>query len=202
MKGKLLFAIALIAAASSNVFSMEIVKGKLLTHKEWTTGNVKSIVKDINIDSKKTERLLSQHKNDPNTYVYSHARFPFMLSPIIRTGEIASIDGQTSTIILNNATTNKIYTITDSVCSDTSPEEAPQGPIQLRTCSFRMHQIFLDAGGYIVLAQNPGVTRSFDEAGTYNLSVSTSIISDDNEHVTYSTSDEKRIYVSPAQKKS
>lgn len=42
MKKKFLAGLILISAISANSFAMEIPNGKLIKHREWTTGNIKS----------------------------------------------------------------------------------------------------------------------------------------------------------------
>ena len=73
MKGKVVLGLSLIAmAVCSTSNAMVIHKGKLLNHKEFTTGKAKSIFKEVKFDVKKelaklkTKNLFLQNGNNNN----------------------------------------------------------------------------------------------------------------------------------------
>ena len=201
MKRKLLLALAFGSLVSSNVFSMEIVNGKLLDHKQWTTGNVKAVVKNINADPKKIERLLSQHKDNSHVDINAAARFPFGLMPMILVGQSTLIEGQAEALIFNDTSTVERFVVLNTVCSDDVPLGS-QSQIHSITCSNDQSHVMLEPHGYFLLGQYPGMTISYKEAGTYDVSVGITVISDNNEVISYHTDDHKKIYVSAAPKKS
>src|SRR4051812_15255019 len=63
MKIKLLTASLVFAAiVSSNSFAVEITKGKLIQHKEWTTSHAKAVFRDINPSQLKSKLKLNSSR--------------------------------------------------------------------------------------------------------------------------------------------
>lgn len=181
MKKESLLAIALIATASANVFSLEIVKGRLLEHKQWST-NSKSMptFTEATFDRKKLTYLRNTHKNDLNAYIYATARMNSIPSSV-NVGDQVDVNGVTSVFIGNYSLTSKKYTITEGVCT---------GPIsQLQGCSMSSNVIQLDSGGYLSLSSKPDRNITFDTLGVYGVSVYTDITNDDNDSSVFSTDD-------------
>src|SRR5687768_13602091 len=136
MTGKLLFAISLIAAASTSAFSMEIVKGKLIQHKEWTTGKGAAVFsKEISLDRKKLASMLPQKSNNNATFIATRTRMNLdesMGTTIQPVGVESHFNAFDSVFVYNFTSDNKkIYTITTSVCTMEDPE-VPLPPNQVK----------------------------------------------------------------------
>ena len=196
MKGKALLAIALIASASSSAFAMEIVKGKILEHKVWSTTNTKSVptFKEIEFDKNRLATMLSKHKNELRTMSFAFDRMN-EVPATMTVGDTADISGRAHAYIENETLDRKKYVITNEVCQD------PPGS-QMSLCMFSSTDLYLDAGGYISLSEQPewkGMT--FNDVGQYFVSVGTEI-TEEGQDVTrsYFTDDYRLITVQPAKK--
>src|SRR4029078_9068343 len=102
----LLLSLALAGAVSTNCFAYEIHKGKLLEHKEWTTGAAKGTF--ISTPSNKMKPASSA---TGNFEIYSSASPAKSLS-----GSSAKILGDTSIYISNYTDHTQEYRYTISVC--------------------------------------------------------------------------------------
>lgn len=197
MKKKLL-TLALISMASTNAFSIDIVKGKLIDHKEGTTGRVKAIFKEDH--SNRNERLLSLGKpNKENTnFIYSHVRLlPVEINPI---GSSTSIQSSIGASISTNK--SEVYTIHRSICVQKKPFDDTQvQSFDDYDCNTYEDKVSMQPGGYVYTRENAGVIRTFDLPGKYDV-YSSVFISDANESTVFSTSDYDEITVPAAQKKS
>lgn len=194
MKVKSLLAIALVAAASSNAFSMEIVKGKLLSIKTQTTANVKpATFNETAINKNTLAALLKKHKNDQTMFIY--ARDQMDETPdTIKVGDSLDIRGRTNVFLDNDTTENKKYKITQSICYD------PFGP-GMPVCSDEENVIQLDAGGYVQLMQRPEWKPTFTEVGRYIVSVETTIEDNvDSNGASFHTEDYRMLTVEPTKK--
>ena len=154
MKRNYLLAIALVAFASSNAFSMEIVKGKLLQHKVWSTAKTKSVAtfKETTFDKQKLAYLLNKHKDEGIVYVYAADRMNY-ITDSVTAGTTVGIGGAATAVVLNNTQDYKTYMVEQVVCY--TP------PASLGMCAVQANMIGLDAGGYFTLAQQPSWNITF-----------------------------------------
>lgn len=188
MKGKSLLAIAVIAAISSNVFAMEIVKGRLLEHKQSSANAFKQLTPDHN----KLANLLNKHKNDIGTFVSANARVG-MLPLSVNVGDSVNLIGTADMFISNYSSSSKKFTIDISICDRYSFPTIP-------SCATESDVIQLDPGGAFNLYVNPTLTTTYDTAGFYNPLVNVEIHNvDDNS--TFYTDDFGTINVTDSVKK-
>lgn len=195
MKLKCFLAIALVTTASSSAFSMEIVKGKVISQKTWSTINNKSTAtfKETTFDQKKLAILFNKHRND--SYVWTYAADHMDDVPeAVTVGDALDISGSSNAFIRNEALSRKQFMIESSVCY--SPSR------QMMTCQFNSTTLYLDVGGYVSLSQHPEWKGlKFDEVGDAVVSVETQIQDIDENNVTVFSSDDYRfINVAPAKK--
>jgi hypothetical protein len=177
MKSKLLLGMTLACLLSTNSFSLEITHGKLLSHKEWTTGNVKAVsqeAKHLQIP----ELQLPPHKLNNTRYesdwvdvMTTEAWYNPPLGAQIPANRDISLYGVSAVAITNSTSAPVTYTIATSlnVC------EQSQIPGSLKLCwfpsgsSISQDVVTLDAHGSLTLQNTPMATinSSYPELVTY-----------------------------------
>lgn len=203
---KSLFALAILSIASSNAFSFELIKGKLLEQKELTTKNVKTFVKDIAIDKNKLAQLLKNSKDGTDSYIKANATIRPMAFESIQVSKIATIHGENFVVIVNNSAQEKVYSVTQEICTTITPEEdtpAP-GPVIGQLCTMNMIKFSLLPSGYVATGQTPSMNFTYYKEGTYRVSIASTIVQITNMGVNsevFRTEDSENIFVSEEKKK-
>lgn len=108
MKAKLLLGLIFTSIVSINSYAMEITKGKLISHKEWTTGNITGSFKEI-IKGKNSKFSLLPLQNQKNL------ELPTNLSVVMASSYAYENNGLTGTdIIFTGSSYAIIYNKTSS----------------------------------------------------------------------------------------
>jgi len=184
MKRKLLV-LAAVSLLNMQAFSMEIVKGRLIEHKEWSThGNIKGQIKDL---TTKEIKLLPKRLTDPidssgSGAIYAKAIINNAFMQVIAgVGDNVNIGGTTLVTINNFTIAPQQYQITREVCTALPPVVSPipnDGSIPItRLCYVFWDYVQLDSNGMLSLIENPSITFSYAQAGIYNVSVGVTITS-------------------------
>lgn len=178
MVRKLIASVVLLSLTGASAYAMEISKGKLLSHKEWTTGNViKSSFLEVN---KKQNTLLSSiwSKNTLGSKVipmdidvlFTGARiFAGQMLPGV-VGEEVTLFGFTRHAIDNRSASMQTYQLYSTLCAQTG--------MGTGTCATSEDDVSIEPGGYIAIERRPNMTVSYDEPGTYNVAVFSAIYRD------------------------
>lgn len=159
-----LLCLTITAIASANSFALELYKGRVINHKEWTTGNVKATFKDSmkNATSQFKNKMMT--KSD-STYasIYSNG-----LNTKGATGVPVTINGNHSIYVMNDTQAAQQYNYTLSICANTS-ENTTQ-------CAYYYDEIQLEAGGYVVVDKAPVLEVKFSQPGIYKSHTSTNLM--------------------------
>lgn len=154
MKNKIsLLAVVLAGVVTTNASALEIHKGKIIAHKEWTTGIAKG--------SFKSKALVKKNVEDMgNFYVYTNAQ-----GGKAQAGIVTTINGQTQVFIQNASNETKQYSYNMSVCSDTTEHTA--------SCVLSFYTIEVEPNGDFSDSSTPELRLIYDKAGKYNTYVNT-----------------------------
>lgn len=158
MRDKILLGFILASMATSG-FALEIYKGHVVSHKEWTTGNAKGFFKPGKITS---EILKSKGLRTDNSYssLYTYATTVKgnVNTPI-------DIPGDNYIFVYNDTQVSEFYHYTFSICARNSEHTA--------SCAFYYDELVLEPGGYASSAEQPILQVSFAKPGLYESAVST-----------------------------
>ncbi|OGT44199.1 MAG: hypothetical protein A3F42_04150 [Gammaproteobacteria bacterium RIFCSPHIGHO2_12_FULL_37_34] len=162
MRKKIILGFA-IASMATSAFALEIYKGRLITHKEWTTGNAKGFFKASKmIPELKAKGLDAEHSY---SYIYSYAA---SIKSSVNTP--VNVSGENYISLYNDTRTKELYHYTFSVCARNSDHTAQ--------CAYYYDEIELEPGGYANSAEQPILQVTFAKPGNYNGWASTSLSKD------------------------
>ena len=164
MKKKILLGLMLASVASANSFAMEIMHGKLISHKEWTKGNIKASFKDIQIKPASLTALKLKDAVGVDTDVVSanSYTFPYVANNVVVNQDV-TIWGESNVYIINNSSVQKTYVIT------TYLEIAP--PCTNVICAIELTAASQDTvtldpnGGLVGFKRQPYTHMNFSSAG-------------------------------------
>lgn len=163
MKKTLLATIGLVSLVSANAFAADIAGGKLMSHKEWTTGAVsKAVFKDSKVNVKKPvlPPKLNKFNNqtDLNQYVFSWSKVTDF-DP----GDGNILGAYTSALYANfleNYTdTQQVYNVSRTICLIKTKDMA----ISYLGCAYSTDQYFLDPHGYVSTGNSVSLYASLGE---------------------------------------
>ena len=158
MKRKSLLIATLVSALTiGNCFAMEITKGKLLNHKEFTTGDAKIVFQDKNFKmNDKLKELQNKYFDTLGDYI----------------GVLGNIDNESTTVnqpidikgaaeiaVSNDTSVIQTYKIVTTLATWT-PDNGMITGTSVDTVS-------LEPSGSISLLRKPILSYSFDKAGNY-----------------------------------
>jgi hypothetical protein len=177
----------LIAMASTNTFALEITKGELLEHKEWTTGNVTGIFKNLDSKTSKEARKF-QAANDqrPISPRQSIVTNGTMFSAESFVDKNTIIYGVRDLSFYNGTDSPQTYIIETRLCSSLFPIET-QEPFNGFNCAVSQDKLQLDADGSIDLKKYAELLRNYSEIGSYDTYIST-IVYNENKSISFSSS--------------
>lgn len=172
MKGKIILGLSVIAlAVGSSGYAMEITKGKLLSHKEHSTGKIKATMKEMKFDVKKeiaNFKAAGSLVQDNGDRIYVKENM-YDASGI--TGQDTDLSGSSHIYIVNNTDTNHTYTINTIICAEQD------------ACNYITDVIDLDPAGVAVAVRAPTITFSYDTAGEYQIGLASMISREDEDSV-------------------
>lgn len=155
MKKKVLFCSTLAVLFISNSFALDIHQGKVLSHKEWSTNNVKAIFKDVN--SNKTSTNFS-NENPPITII---SEITSKIEPTTATTSLPAIISSTQKLFVRNQTTSlQHYSYSFEMCTWTEHHDQSQ-------CAYYDDEFELQPNGYAELNKKPELHIQFTKAGSY-----------------------------------
>lgn len=178
---KLLLAscVAAIALAGTQAFALEIVKGKVVEHKEWSTGHIKSVIKNTSIPDAKLKKPFD--KDSEWAALYLDIQHGTVGQPVTWAPH-AFIHHSNMT----EANEKISYFVGACVWMTLNDIE----------CTYYSDTVELQPGGTIYGGGVPEVTTTFDQAGTYNITSFVSLMGD----AQLNSSAESRIIVADGKK--
>lgn len=172
--------LALLLELSSSAYAFNIHNGRLIEHREWTTGPDKLQVKDID----QTRHSKNGIANRMRVHMTQGKDGIGLINKVYdQSGSIGSqtlVYGYLETYIENlNSTTSKIYTINSNFCLDLN-------------CALTSYKIQLDPGGYFDLQTKRVLTQTFDDSGHHLLELASMV---DNDELTHTFGAYDRAYL-------
>lgn len=205
MKRKILTIAALVSFAAGNAFAMEIVHGKLLYQKSWSTNNIPFSVKEIKIDPNKMRFF----KRDTDYLLVKQeicARAHIENSSAVAVGALATIRGNVNAFVQNRTQSTQTYTIVSGVCADkvSSMPFVPGGkklkdePTPIIQCAYQRIEVQLDPDGYLALGQAPQLSVTYANPGLYSATAGLMVLNNVDSGVLFETDDSGDIEVTAA----
>lgn len=177
MKGKTTLALVCISIASTSALAIDIQHGKLLKHKEWTTGNVTKTAFTV----KPSSELLKLKKPVQATNLSSSDHFGMSYSKgnnaVGNQNERGEVTGFHAIQIHNSSNGSQRYRFDFSICAETSSNTT--------ACSFYSDEIELDTGGIAMVALDSIIDPLFTDSGDFKTFSSTFLSAYDNELNSY-----------------
>jgi hypothetical protein len=173
MKRKILFT-AMLSLLTAQAFSMEITKGKLISHKEWTTD--KRIVGHLQELKLTKSKAFHYQSKDVASFdsIKAKAEMPSFFSNV---NTDTTLHGDTIVDISNYTEKEQTYNITREICTYLIPNQlhvnddpVPNPPNPLGICFVAWDVISLDPSGRIQLNQSPTASMKYAKPGVYQLS--------------------------------
>ena len=155
MKGKLLLCGTLTTLFCANSFAMEIYKGRIIEHKEWTTGNAKITFKPS--DAREARLKFDQQKKQSQNAGAFISTYADSIKGNV--GQPITVTGSHIIDVRNDTQATQRYTYILSLCTNTSNHQAQ--------CGYYYDTVELESGGYIFNSYTPMLQVQFDNAGTY-----------------------------------
>jgi hypothetical protein len=162
MKHTLILRFALLSLLSANCFAIQINGGKLISHKEWTKGNViKSFFKNIESSAALNIPLNRLHQNDGINWISaSSTTTPFPQTSIpVKTD--ATFTGNSNMFIENDDPIQKTFTIISTLFVNPPCISGLCPTIILSSEDV----VTLDPYGTLKIDKNPTLTTNFTTTG-------------------------------------
>jgi hypothetical protein len=158
MKGKLLLGLTIATLISANTFALEIYKGKLLKHKEWSTGGAQGSFKNVatNLADFKLHANKTTKSSEPFLQAFTHAAHTKTL-----VGATTLPYGQYQIYIYNDTDSSQTYRYFLDVCVELSANQTK--------CISYFDELSLEAGGYAVTTEQPMLLVNYDTPGNYKI---------------------------------
>jgi hypothetical protein len=155
MKMKLLVSLAVVAALGSNAYALQISKGRLIEHKQWSTNGVavattlgkKFVPKAMNLDVNGLHSSLSVKA----------------VSQSVKVGEPVVMSNDGGIILSNDSDTAKIYTFGFSICAES---DAADGTVE---CVHTQDRVELQPNGEVSQPDMPVLHMTFNKPGNYSV---------------------------------
>lgn len=178
MKHKLILGLIVSSTVSMQSYALEIHGGKLISHKEWTTGNaIQSFSKELSSSGLSRVPLHDVQQNENISVVVSSHTDP--LNDInISTNKEVIFTGSDNVWITNNSDIQKVYTVTAALLTTAMCSiHTPIPPSNYRPAASKMAEdvIILDPKGSVWMNKGLSLTTSFGDAncvGQYRIDVS------------------------------
>lgn len=158
---KIIIGLLVSCIASSSTFALKITQGKVLKHKEWTTGNITKATyttKD-NAFSADIKKIASEG-NDITSSIFTFAGTNTLNGKAF---EPAVATGYSSIIMTNASNETKTFLFTLETCVNLADGK--------QNCAIRQDTIDVEPNTSALNTQNPSIEYTFDKAGIYPLTV-------------------------------
>jgi hypothetical protein len=151
---KIVLSLTCLAMMSSNAFALEIYKGNLIKHKEWTDGTAKMIVNSGKMFPAKL-----------------NSSFPWSLQSSLehqkgKVGELNNIKAEHQVNVVNRTDKKQRYVYQFSVCS---------GEEKTFQCAYYLDEFELEPGGNASGSKEPVLQKIFKAPGQYDTEAMSSL---------------------------
>lgn len=163
MKSKILLSVMFGLLVNANAFAVEIYKGQLVNHKEWSTHNVQ-----LNVMNGKNSLAQMKHvtvkDSDGSSFVFLQSLLPQARGKV---GSVTTVDSTNGMFIQNLTDTSQTYLYGVSLCSSADG--------RTNECGYYQDQYQLDPQGYVMLTPDIQVLIPFTMPGTYQSTLTATI---------------------------
>lgn len=175
MKFKLVVGLLFSALVSANSYAMEINGGKLISHKEWTKGNV---IKSSFQDVKEAQALSFNHtQSEDGPWIFAKSKAHPFLEKNVVVNTNATFMGENLVYIFNSDSVQRTYTIT-TVLLVQSPCQNPDDVCPIASTTAK-NIVTLDPHGMMKVTLAPTLTTQFSVAGTAKSWVQSEVTTND-----------------------
>lgn len=187
MKCKFILGTIALSLLSASSFALQIENGKLINHKEWTSGKVSGFIKDVKVAKNKFDTLRQMKTNaDTNEGILAANRIYVPLSPQV--DQSTDISGFSELYLENYGQTMQNYEINSQLCIF-----KPQNPTP-SDCVVTTDTVQLNPGGFVLMGRMPKLTTVLAESGMYTSMLYT-VISKPNSSTVFATYATDFLYV-------
>ncbi|TAK71560.1 MAG: hypothetical protein EPO11_11130 [Gammaproteobacteria bacterium] len=165
---KSLVSLTLISLVSANSFALELYKAKVISHKEWTTGDIKASFNPGKSNMSKLKNKTSSTNTD-STYADVEAATTFTMGQV---GAMVNLAGRHQMYVSNNTQSTQKYFYQFTLCANVSDN--------LQQCANYYDVLEIEAGGYAYASIEPELQLIFSKAGNYPVYASTYLASEDS----------------------
>ena len=175
MKGKIILSLVAASLVSSGSFALEIYKGRIVNHKEWTTGNVKAILKAGDPRKNKMAQLNNRTTQNNSTYASVSSDIDYVEGTA---NTPLQLSGDHYVFIANDTATAQSYHYYFSICAESSDRTGQ--------CAYFHDEIQLEAGGYFNSSEEPELQLTFEKPGLFKTYTNSSVSNSSDENSAYS----------------
>lgn len=207
MKGRLVSVAILAAFASVSTVAGPVIKGKLISHKEWTTGGAKWTFKEVlpSFHVKKKvfglrDNNLSKQFIDASSRITT-ATIKHVQIPDGSSADYIDVEGKSHVFIMNMTSAPVSYIVMRYVCVSNIPDNAEDDQdddqvtsLPAAACGFSTDEMSLDPQGYFSSDTLPGFVWVSAAPGMYSVEIKTRI-STDQEAMNFYSSDSAEVVV-------
>ena len=187
MKGKLLLSLTIASLISANAFAHNIHKGKITKHKEWSTGSIHGVFKDVKANSFELKMpTIEKSKNGATAFIVSFANAPTFTGIV---GVATPIHSEHMTQFSNDTGSTQVFYYTIGTCLDTSH--------YMKECTYSYDEVTLEPNGSADMWTLVDASTTYDKPDSYEITSQTvsGVVSEEDgfdhvqtESVSYSTS--------------
>jgi hypothetical protein len=185
MKVKSIVCGTLAILACTQVFALDITKGHLISHKEWTTGNAKGHFVASNAQAFQKSKMMGDPVTNSNNESYTNIDVVNTVSNMPVT-----ITGNNYVRISNDSDMTQHYRVSYRTCSQIDPTR------DIEDCIFYSDIIALEPHGSFSDMKAPELQETYNVPGTYQTSSDTFIVSTDSFDVASHSLSEGEVKVS------
>jgi hypothetical protein len=158
MKGKILIGLAAVLVSTGS-FAMDITKGRLLDHKEWTTnGGVGTFIdKHQSLAATKANRFFHDEQFEDGVI----AQGKVYDLDTAKVNEEVRVHSKSILWLVNYTQSQQIYKITTELCSNLEN-------VDKQVCTRTEDRVSLEPKGSLSMNRYPSVHITFDKAGYYS----------------------------------
>jgi len=165
MKAKIVLGLAVGLLVSINASALEIYKGRLISHKESSTHNIKFTIENSTKRFGFLNKMVNAKDDSSSTFISMGTFMPYTSGSV---NSITTVSGALGTFIQNNTSATQTYYYMGQVCAMGSDGKSDQ-------CATMEDQVQLDPSGYASYQDTLSTEMMFTAAGTTQTVASTSV---------------------------
>lgn len=160
MKLTHIICLAIVTACSSQAYALEIYKGKVTNHKEWSTGGAKgTFVSDFGHASSLKMRRGNNGNNHSSAENFAGSIIAHSASDSTTVNQPTVLPNSNDVYFYNDSSEKQTYTYTFGSCGQDSKE--------IVQCIFFENTVELEPNGYIQDSSHPTLELTYTKPGRY-----------------------------------